>query len=212
MKTEQQKNELSPQTVRENGFFKRLKRDLAALGELRVICFAAMLAAMSLILGKFLQIPNPFQEFIRISFENLPIILSGIAFGPFVGAMTGTVADLLGCLLYGYAINPLVTLGAAAVGLLSGAVSHYMVIGSGRRVMLWRVVLSAVIAHLIGSVFIKSMGLAAWYLGSYNMGLAELMLWRLLTYTIIGVAESVILCLLFRHRAFVTQLERMRKK
>ena len=186
----------------------RAKRDVAVFGNVRALCFAAMLAAMSLIIGKFLQIPNPFQNIIRISFENLPILLAGIVMGPFVGALTGVVADLLGCVLYGYAINPVITLGAAAVGLISGISANYIV----RRPLAARVVFAAVVSHLVGSVVIKSLGLAAWYLSSYDMGLWELMLWRLLTYAVIGAAECVILCLLLRHRAVATLLERMRKK
>lgn len=199
---------ISPKTGVKNSVKESLHRDVTAFGNVRVLCFAAMLAAMSLIIGKFLQIPNPFQNIIRISFENLPILLAGIAMGPFVGALTGVVADLLGCVLYGYAINPIITLGAAAVGLISGIMANYVV----RRVLAARVISAAVASHLVGSVVIKSLGLAAWFLSSYDMGLLELMLWRLLTYTVICAAECVILCLLLRHRAVATLLERMRKK
>ncbi len=185
-----------------------VRRDLAVFGNTRALCFAAMLAAMSLVLGKFLQIPNPFQEIIRISFENLPIILAGMTMGPLVGALTGVVADLLGCALYGYAVNPIITLGGAAVGLIAGILSNYVI----RRPLILRVIVSVTLAHLIGSVFVKSLGLAAWYLSSYSMGFWELVLWRALTYAIIAVAEGTILYLLLRHRAFVTLIERMRKR
>lgn len=184
-----------------------LRHELALFGNARVLCLAAMLAAMSLILGKFLQIPNPFQQFIRISFENLPILFAGITMGPLIGAVTGAVADLLGCLLYGYSINPLVTLGAATVGLVSGFLARYAV----RRPLALQVIVSAVAAHLLGSVLVKSFGLAAWYLGSYDMGLSELIAWRLLTYTVIAVAECTLLILLLRNRALATQIERMRR-
>ena len=198
----------SAPTVRETPLRERAGRDVAVFGNVRALCFAAMLAAMSLILGKFLQIPNPFQEIIRISFENLPVILAGMTMGPLVGAMTGIVADLLGCALYGYAINPLITLGAAVVGLTAGIMSGYVV----RRPMLLRVIVATVTAHLLGSVLVKSLGLAAWYLASYNMGFWELVAWRLLTYAIIAVAECALLYLLQRHRAFGTFIERMRKR
>lgn len=184
-----------------------LRGEIALFGNARVLCFAAMLAAMSLILGKFLQIPNPFQQFIRISFENLPVLLAGITMGPLIGALTGAVADLLGCLLYGYSINPLVTLGAATVGLVSGLLARYVV----RRPVALQVIVSALAAHLTGSVLVKSFGLAAWYLGSYDMGLAELVAWRLLTYSVIAIAECTVLILLLRNRAFTRQLERMRR-
>ena len=182
---------------------KTLISDLRATTRLRVIVAAALLAAMSFILGKFLQIP--IGEIIRISFENLPLMMAGICFGPLVGAMTGAVADLVGCLLYGYAINPLITLGAATVGVVSGVVSHYLV----RKPLALSVGLSVLFSHLIGSVVVKSFGLAAWYLTKYEMGILELMGWRLLVYTFIGIAEFIVIYLLMRSRAFCSQLERL---
>lgn len=184
------------------------KGNIALFGNVRVLVAAALLAAMSLILGKFLQIPNPFQNIIRISFENLPIIFAAISFGPAIGAVVGVAADLVGCLLYGYSINPLITLGAATVGIVAGVVSNYIV----RRPTWLSTALSVLCAHICGSVVVKSFGLAAWYLSSYNMGLVELMLWRLLTYTVIGVAEFVILFLLFRSRAVTNQIEKFKTK
>jgi uncharacterized membrane protein len=77
MQKKTEKKQKSPQTVREIGFLGQLKQDLSVVGNVRVLCLCAMLAAMSLILEKFLQIPNPFQEIIRISFGNLPLILFG---------------------------------------------------------------------------------------------------------------------------------------
>ena len=181
---------------------------IAVFGNPRALSLAALLAAMSLILGKFLQIPTPFSQIIRISFENLPVILAGMVLGPFAGAMTGAVADLVGCLLYGYEINPLITLGAAAVGLVSGTVSFVF----ARAPLLFRVVLSTVLAHLAGSVLIKTAGLAAWYLASYAMGYTELLLWRALNYALISVLEILLLYFLLRHRGVAKQLERMCRK
>ena len=177
-------------------------------GSLRGLCFAAILAAMSIILGKFLQIPNPFQEFIRISFENLPIILGGIALGPIAGLCVGVVADLIGCVLYGYSVNPIVTLGAAAVGVASGLISNYIV----KQPLYLKIILSAAAAHLAGSVLIKSFGLASWYLAKYEIGILEFILWRLLNYSIVATAECVILYVLLKNRAFSRQMEGLLKK
>ena len=177
-------------------------------GSLRGLCFAAIMAAMSIILGKFLQIPNPFQEFIRISFENLPVILAGIALGPIAGATVGATADLLGCVLYGYTVNPIITLGAVAVGGISGLVSSYIV----KNHTGLKVALSVMLSHLVGSVLIKSFGLAAWYLAKYELGLIEFILWRGLNYAIIGTAECVMLYLLLKNRAFSRQMEGLLKK
>ena len=183
------------------------KTRVRGFGSLRRLCFAAILAAMSLVLGKFLQIPHPFQEFIRISFENLPVLLAGISMGPVVGALVGTVADLLGCVLYGYSINPIVTLGAASVGLISGLLARYVV----KKSLLAKVTVSVSLAHLVGSVLIKSAGLAAWYLAKYEFGYLEFLGWRFLNYVIVGVAECLVLYLLLRNRAFAKQIKEMCK-
>ncbi len=187
---------------------RRAPYTIAVFGNPRALCLAALLAAMSMILGKFLQIPTPFAEFVRISFENLPVILAGIVLGPLAGAMTGVVADLVGCLAYGYSINPLITLGAAAVGLVAGFCAWLL----ARTPLLCRISVSAVAAHLVGSVGIKTAGIAAWYLAKYNLGYLELTLWRLLNYSIIAVLEIAILFALLRHRGFQKQLERMCRK
>lgn len=181
---------------------------LPIFGSLTGLCFAGILVAMSIVLGKFLQIPNPFQEFIRISFENLPIMIAGFALGPIAAALVGVTADLIGCLLYGYAINPIITLGAAAVGLTSGLLSNYVI----RKPLILKVGVSVTAAHLIGSVLIKSYGLAKWYLSKYELGYWEFVAWRLVNYVLIATAECIIIYFMFRNRAFKNQIERMCKK
>ena len=187
---------------------RRTPHAIAVFGNPRALCLAALLAAMSLILGKFMQIPTPVSELVRISFENMPVILAGMLMGPLAGAMTGAVADLVGCLAYGYTINPIVTLGAAAVGLIAGTVGLLF----SRSTLLLRVSLCTVLAHLVGSVLIKTAGLAAWYLASYEIGYLQLLLWRLLNYAIIAALEIALLYFLLRHRGVSRQLERMCKK
>jgi ECF transporter S component (folate family) len=127
--------------------------------------------------------------------------------GPLAGAMTGAVADLVGCLAYGYTINPIVTLGAAAVGLIAGTVGLLF----SRSTLLLRVSLCTVPAHLVGSVLIKTAGLAAWYLASYEIGYVQLLLWRLLNYAIIAALESTLLYLLCKNPAIAKQLRRLNK-
>ena len=134
--------------------------------------------------------------------------MAGMFFGPAVGTVTGVAADIIGCALYGYSINPIVTLGAACVGLLSGVVSHYVV----KRPLWLKTAISVLLSHAVGSVIVKSLGLAAWYLTKYNIGLSEFILWRLLNYTIIGAAEFALIFALLRNRSFSSQLERMMRK
>ena len=170
---------------------------------LQVTVALAMLAAVSIIMGKYLAFGV--GEVLRFSFENLPILFAGSAFGPIAGVLVGTVADLVGCLLVGYAINPLVTVGAALIGLVSGLVFKVgPFVGIKNRTA--KIVLSVACGHLVGSVIVKTLGLAIFY----SMPIPVLMLWRLLNYTIIGLLETVILLALMKNKSLTHQLTAMR--
>lgn len=178
---------------------KKVPRSIAVLKNLKVLACAALFASLSIVCGKYLAIPV--GQILRFSFENLPIILSGVLFGPILGLITGVLADLVGCVLVGYAINPIVTAGAAAIGAVSGIVSVVM-----KKSPLWaRLALSVSLAHISGSVIIKTFGLARWY----DFPLYELMLWRLLNYVIIGILEYVILYAILKSRAVSAQIDLM---
>lgn len=151
----------------------------------------AMLSAISIVAGKYLAISA--GEFMRFSLENLPILFAGIAFGPVAGALVGIVADLTGCLLVGYTINPVLTVGAALIGICSGALWRLF----KSLPLSVRATLSVGVAHLIGSVIVKSAGLA-WF---YTLPFGVTLMWRLLNYVIVGAAEGVIIYALMKSRA-----------
>ena len=153
----------------------------------------AMLIAISIVCGKYLAIRG--GDILRFSFENLPIIFAGIAFGPVSGALVGVVADLIGCVLVGYAINPVVTVGAGAIGIVSGAVAF--VLKKSKVIPSFALIIaSAMSAHAVGSVIIKTFGLAKFY----SMPFGILMLWRLLNYVIVGAIECFLLIILFKNK------------
>lgn len=163
-----------------------------------MVC-ASLLAAMSIVCGKYLAVGV--GSVLRFSFENLPILLSGFLFGPVVGAVTGTVADLIGCLLVGYAVNPLVTLGAASIGLIGG--TAYVLLKKHTHIPHGiSVAVSVAAAHTCGSVIVKTLGLAAFY----DMPLGVLMLWRLLNYTVVGTLEFVLLYFITKNKSVISVL------
>ena len=62
---------------------------------IKTLTLAAMLVAMSVIIGIFCKsVLNFGGGLFRITFENLPIIISGIVFGPVVGGVVGVGSDL----------------------------------------------------------------------------------------------------------------------
>lgn len=170
-------------------------------GSLKIMVAAALLAAMSIVCGKYLKIPV--GDIMRFSFENLPILLAGMAFGSVVGVITGVVADLVGCLLVGYAINPIVTLGAAAIGLLGGLVYRLC---KGLP-LLARSFITVFSAHAVGSVLIKTFGLAKFY----SIPFFELMLWRTLNYVIVAALEFVIIYFILKNKAVTSAIDSLKR-
>ena len=160
---------------------KRKKTELP----IRITAALALLAAISIVCGKYLAISG--GDILRFSFENLPILFAAISFGPWLGALVAVVADLVGCLLVGYAINPLVTLGAMALAITAGLLYRQLARTRVNKTALIFIVTFS--AHLVGSVLIKTFGLSAYY----DMPFIVLMLWRLLNYVIVGGVEASLL-------------------
>ena len=170
---------------------------------LKITVTLALLVAISILMGKYLAIRG--GDVMRFSLENTPIILSGIAFGPGAGALVGLVADLAGCVMVGYTINPLVALGSAAIGLVSGFMPMIL-----RRVTTNNPIIIAITvasAHIIGSVIIKTLGLSAYY----SMPLGILILWRMLNYLIVGTLDGVIINILLRNKAIDRQIKEIKR-
>ncbi len=162
------------------------------------IAFAAMLVAMSVIIGIFCK---NFMNFglglFRITFENLPIILAGIYLGPIVGGFVGVATDLISYLLSSqiYPPNLIVTAGAMMIGIIAGLVPMLLVRKRGCA----QIVISSICAHIIGSMIIKSIGLYQFY------GIA--VLWRIPVYIGIASVEIFIICILYKNRNIRNLLE-----
>lgn len=105
----------------------------------REIAFVGILIAMGVVLTRFASIRVAIGgiEGIRIGFGTFPTILSGLLFGPFLGALTGALADIIG-----FALSPMgpyfphFTLTAALYGALPGILVHLPLRSRTHRVLL----------------------------------------------------------------------------
>ena len=57
---------------------------------------------------------------LRFTVENLPVFVASFFYGPIMGGAVALSADLLSCVLAGQAPLPLISVGAAFVGISSG--------------------------------------------------------------------------------------------
>ena len=161
--------------------------------QIRALTLAGMLAAMSVVIGIFCKnILNFGDGLFRITFENFPIILSGMLFGPIIGGAVGIITDLLSYLLsfQSYPPNLIVTLGAAIIGVISGLIPKFLIKKRG----VLQTVITAGTAHIIGSMIIKSIGLFQFY--------SWAVLFRIPTYIGIALFEILIISLLFKNGTF----------
>ncbi len=154
----------------------------------------ALLSAISLILGKFLSFK--LEPWGRVSLENLTVIMAGYLYGPLAGVICGTVGDLVGCLCYGYTINPVITIGAAMVGGYAG------IFGANGILKKERLYLSVAAAHAAGSLLIKSLGIYLFYTTPFDM-----LILRLPIYIVTGIIEYTIICIMLKNRGLRSLME-----
>lgn len=177
----------------------KTKKLFACFTDVRAIVAMALFIALSIVFGKFLAFN--LTSSIRISFENLPIIIAGVAFGPVAGAVVASVADLIGCILVGYTINPMITMGAVTIGLLAGLFGK---INCNRFL---KSILVVVPAHIVGSIIIKTIGLYVYFKLPFWLTFAS----RAGVYAITAIAEIAIINIIFSQK-IIQRFGGLRKK
>ena len=116
----------------------------------------ALLIAMSIVFSRVFSIST---GFVRFNLGSLPVLLASLLFGPWAGFAVGAVADMIGGVLSGYAINPLITLGAGAIGLAAGFAWKKL----ENLPLLWRLGCSVLLGHIVGSMILTSLALRIFY-------------------------------------------------
>ncbi len=159
--------------------------------ETKKLVFSALMVAVCVVIG---WICKSFFTFgtIRITFDNFPLIFVGILLGPVWGALTGIASDVVSCFMSGYEINPIITVGAASIGFVSGVVSRYII--KGRKFS--SVSAIALLSHSVGSVIIKSVGL--WTI--YRTPFYAVILPRIPLYIVIALVESYLIYVILKYK------------
>ena len=148
----------------------------------------ALLVAMSIVFSRVLSIST---GFVRFNLGSLPVLLAALLFGPGAGFAVGAVADIIGGVLAGYAINPLITLGAGAIGLVAGYVWQKL---PDYRTGL-RLSISVLLGHFVGSMVINSLALRIFYGYAWSVLLA-----RIPNALVLSAVNTVLLRILLENR------------
>lgn len=182
--------------------FMNQKNKIILFGSLKNLTLCAMLTALSVAIGIFCKNFLDFGGVFRITFENFPIILTGILFGPIVGGVVGAGSDLISYLFSNQAYPPnlVVTLGAFLVGVVSGLCAKFVIRKKGTV----QIVVSGALAHIVGSMIVKPVGLFQYY--------QMLVLWRIPIYLVIAPLEILLLCSLLRRKSFANAVGYVDKK
>ena len=127
------------------------------------------------------------------------VLLAGIVFGPGAGFAVGALADMIGSILAGYAINPLITLGAGAIGLVAGlAWQKLPQLRTGLRLQI-----SVLLGHFVGSMVITSLALRIFYGYPWSVLAA-----RVPNALILTAVNTVLLRLLMENKAVMAAVKK----
>ena len=164
----------------------------------REIAFCAILAALSVILARFLGIM--ISESVRYSFEAVPIILSGLLFGPLAGGLVGFAADTVGTLFSGYGFNPVFCVRPILYGVIAGVLRGVL----KKNISIPRVFLTIMPADILGSILWQSFALAFTYSkdGAFREYLLLKLTERTIQFSIMMVLHTLLVWALLRSKIF----------
>lgn len=119
------------------------------------LVFMALLVAMHLVLTRVLVIELGAY---RISVGSVCTILAGLWMGPVAGGICGICADLIGCFMKGYAVNPFISLAAVLWGVIPALAKKFYAnrTRTGKTV---GITLSVIVTGVFSSLILTTAGL-----------------------------------------------------
>ena len=174
-----------------------MKKNSKMLITTRTLVFAALFAALAAVLGQLLAF-RP-MEHMKFTLDKFILFLSGMFFGPLVGAMTGFVAEFAGGNLLGRGFTIWLCVPAVLYG-LCGGLFRPMIRRSGSLVQIALAFLPAVV---LGSILYQSFALTWIYGGDAKKTyLMTKLVWRGIQFAITYVVDVLIIYGLCRSNLF----------
>ena len=160
------------------------------------MALGGVLIAMSIVLSRLVSIP--IGPTLRISIAAVPIFLAGLWMGPLLGAICGALADLIGCLIAGYAPNPLITLSSLLWGILPALLIPALAKSIFSTMKKQLRLLPAVFIAIFVTMLVTSLGTTTLGLSIYN-GQPFVALWitRVPQTILLWVVDSLLVWILY---------------
>lgn len=185
--------QVSVNTIERRIFLKTNMRTKSKI-DVRTVVKAGFLVAISIVMTRFAYIMLPIGGVsgMRISFGELPIMLSGFLFGPLVGGLTGIAADLIGVL-----VNPQgpyfpgFTISSMMWGVIPGLMMK--VFNKGKDYSLFKVMLTVAIGYLVVSLALNTLWLSILYSAAFFVLLPARILNVVISIPIMGFVARALL-------------------
>lgn len=155
----------------------------------KTLVFMALLVAMHLVLTRVLVIDLGAY---RISVGSVCTILAGLWMGPLAGGVCGFAADIIGCFMKGYAVNPLITIAAILWGVLP-ALIRPLLANKTRKGKTAVISASIAVTAVLSSLVFTTAGLVL--IMGYNF--YAIMPGRLVQFAVMIPIYCVLTCLLY---------------
>ncbi len=153
----------------------------------------SVLVAISIVLTRYASIML-FGGTVRLGFGNIPIIFAGLLLGPWAGALTGIVSDLIGVMLNPQGTFHLgFTLSSALTGIIPGLVAMFF-----RRKSFRCILISNLLVYLVVSLLLNTL----WLSQLYGKAFLVLLPGRILTHgmtSAISIAMITFLMISIKH-------------
>ncbi len=113
------------------------------------IVIIGLMIALQIVFERLLTFDTPIT---RLSFTFIPRVICGVCLGPVYSVVVGLLADIIGAVIRGYAINPIITLAAVVRGFFYGL----LLFGKQSPA---RIIISAALDHFFAGLVITTWGL-----------------------------------------------------
>ncbi len=155
----------------------------------KTLVFMALLVAMHLVLTRILVIDLGMY---RISLGSVCTILAGLWLGPVAGGVCGLTADIIGCFMKGYAVNPLITLAAVLWGVIP-ALFRPLYVSKPKKQKAIVISLSVLLASILSSLILTTAGLVL-FMGANFYAIFP---GRLVQFAVMTPIYCVLTCLIY---------------